>query len=198
MLPTEEARLRRWPRHNCAPSGCAPTHAICWPPRNPHRPRPTKQRPSSPRFPPCEAFERQPPAARPTVVQGAGVRNPSAFETFERCLEFDVMDVKESVVEHRGCVRRTCSEKSADIVHTARAAHRPGLMSPLQERNQPSSANAPSIFASMGVGPNCDVMRLASRKCWTASVGFFFVLKSRPRIISDRPKKWPFGSNCGF
>ena len=79
MLPTEEARLRRWPRHNCAPSGCAPTHAICWPPRNPHRPRPTKQRPSSPRFPPCEAFERQPPAARPTVVQGAGVRNPSAL-----------------------------------------------------------------------------------------------------------------------
>ena len=77
MLPTEEARLRRWPRHDCAPSGCAPTHAICWQPRNPHRPRPTKQRPSSPRFPPCEAFERRPPAARPTVVQGAGVRNPS-------------------------------------------------------------------------------------------------------------------------
>ena len=81
MLPTEEARLRRWPRHNCAPSGCAPTHAICWRPRNPHRPRPTKQRPSSPRFPPCEAFERRPPAARPTVVQGAGVRNPSAHRT---------------------------------------------------------------------------------------------------------------------
>jgi hypothetical protein len=32
--------------------------------------------PSSPRFPPCEAFERRPPAARPTVVQGARVRNP--------------------------------------------------------------------------------------------------------------------------
>jgi len=76
MLPTEEARLRRWPRHDCAPSGCAPTHAICWRPRNPHRPRPTKQRPSSPRFPPWEAFGRRPPAARPTVVQGAGVRNP--------------------------------------------------------------------------------------------------------------------------
>ena len=76
MLPTEEARLRRWPRHDCAPSGCAPTHAICWRPRNPHSPRPTKQRPSSPRFPPCEAFEPRPPAARPTVVQGAGVRNP--------------------------------------------------------------------------------------------------------------------------
>ena len=86
MLPTEEARLRRWPRHDCAPSGCAPTHAICRRPRNPHRPRFTKQRPSSPRFPPCEAFERRPPAARPTVVQGADVRNPSAFETFERRL----------------------------------------------------------------------------------------------------------------
>ena len=82
MLPTEEARLRRWPRHNCAPSGCAPTHAICWRSRNPHRPRPTKQRPSSPRFPPCEAFERRPPAARPTVVQGADVRNPSAKRKF--------------------------------------------------------------------------------------------------------------------
>ena len=52
MLPTEEARLRRRPPHHCAPWGCAPTHAICWRPRNPHRPRPTKQRPSSPRFPP--------------------------------------------------------------------------------------------------------------------------------------------------
>ena len=81
MLPTEEARLRRWPRHVGAPSGCAPTHAICWRPRNPHRPHPTKQRPSSPRFPPCEAFEPRPPAARPTVVQGAGVRNPSAKPT---------------------------------------------------------------------------------------------------------------------
>lgn len=84
MLPTEEARLRRWPRHDCAPSGCAPTHAICWRPRNPHRPHPTKQRPSSPRFPPCEAFEPRPPAARPTVVQGAGVRNPSAFLPLRR------------------------------------------------------------------------------------------------------------------
>ena len=90
MLPTEEARLRRWPRHDCAPSGCAPTHAICRRPRNPHRPRFTKQRPSSPRFPPCEAFERRPPAARPTVVQGAGVRNPSAFETFEPASRIDV------------------------------------------------------------------------------------------------------------
>ena len=32
--------------------------------------------PLFPRFPPCEAFERRPPAARPTVVQGARVRNP--------------------------------------------------------------------------------------------------------------------------
>lgn len=97
MLPTEEARLRRWPRHDCAPSGCAPTHAICWRPRNPHRPRPTKQRPSSPRFPPCEAFERRPPAARPTVVQGAGVRNPSAEGTagvdVNRTLRIAAVDV---------------------------------------------------------------------------------------------------------
>ena len=33
----------------------------------------------SPRFPPCEAFEPRPPAARPTVVQGASMQNPRAF-----------------------------------------------------------------------------------------------------------------------
>ena len=69
-----------------------------------------------------------------------------------------------------------------------------GHVAPMRERNQPSSAT-PLQFSRAWASVR---MRLASRKCWTASVGLFFVLKSRPRIISDRPKKWPFGSNCGF
>src|SRR5208282_6851391 len=50
-------------------------------PQNPHRPRPTKQRPSYPQFPPWEAFERRPhnPHDRPGR---AGVRNPSPKATF--------------------------------------------------------------------------------------------------------------------
>ena len=84
MLPTEEARLRRWPRHNCAPSGCAPTHAICWRSRNPHRPRPTKQRPSSSRFL-LRGAERRPLLAQPSqaaseTLQLTGYRPFAAFK----------------------------------------------------------------------------------------------------------------------
>jgi hypothetical protein len=50
--------------------------------KNPHRPRPTNQRPSSPRFPPWEAFERR-PTARTTVSDRAGVRNPSPLLPFK-------------------------------------------------------------------------------------------------------------------
>ena len=60
MLTTEQARVRRSLRLDCPSPACAATRAICWRPTNLHRSRPTKQRPSSPRFPPWEAFERRP------------------------------------------------------------------------------------------------------------------------------------------
>jgi hypothetical protein len=54
-----------------------------------------------------------------------------------------------------GCFRRrTCGEKSADIVRMARAERRPGSCRPDAGAQSAKLRHAPSIFASMGVGPN--------------------------------------------
>ena len=42
--------------------------------------------------------------------------------------------------------------------------------------DQPSSARAASIFARIGVGPNCEAIRLASVRCWMASERLFLAL----------------------
>jgi CorA-like Mg2+ transporter protein len=43
-------------------------------------------------------------------------------------------------------------------------------------RDYMSSASAASTFASMGVGPNCEAIRLASVRCWKASERLFLAL----------------------
>ena len=64
--PSSRSRQQHRP-----PSATAPTSAIRPRSSNPHRPRSVKQRPSSPRFPPYEAFKRRPPRlAQPSERAG--------------------------------------------------------------------------------------------------------------------------------
>ena len=58
----------------------------------------------------------------------------------------------------------TSNNSAAVLVSTVRCPH------------QPSSASAASIFARIGVGPNCHAIRFASVRCWTASARFFLAL----------------------
>ena len=62
ILAPEKARRLRSRRQHWPPPAPAATWAIRPRPPNPHRSRPAKQRPSSPRFPPYEAFGRRPRA----------------------------------------------------------------------------------------------------------------------------------------
>jgi hypothetical protein len=44
------------------------------------------------------------------------------------------------------------------------------------QQNHPNSASAVSILASIGVGPNCEKIRIASVRCFSARTGFFLAL----------------------
>ena len=76
MRATGQARRLRSHRQHCRPPAHAPTRAICPRPPNLHRSRPTKQRPSSLRFPPWEAFERRPHLSHDRPARG---RRPKPF-----------------------------------------------------------------------------------------------------------------------
>ena len=45
-----------------------------------------------------------------------------------------------------------------------------------RERYCPNSASAVSTRASIGVCPNCESIRFASVRCWTARTRFFLIL----------------------
>ena len=168
MLPTEEARLRRWPRHNCAPSGCAPTHAICWPPRNPHRPRPTKQRPSSPRFSSLRGFRTPAPGGSPN--RRARGRRPKPFS-----ISADLVTSEDPLRPLRQRQTRTCSRPKrlvfvAGPVTTARrrAARRrmrsAGHLEIPIGRAPPNSALPPRGFLLARLS-NASPRRLAQPSC---------------------------------
>jgi hypothetical protein len=70
---------------------------------------------------------------------------------------------------HWGSRRRTLKLGQAasrdPVSDAARQLWAPGLITPGYAQRHASSAKAPSIFASIGVGANCEAIRLASVRC---------------------------------